>query len=707
MEKLLPISIVTVLMVIWPISGEAEVPMDHLFNYIRDKMSVFKVNIIAPTFRDRSPLANGIVHETNKNFISNNLNYDNLTLIQDPVLLEDRMKIYGFEKIFERNALTMGIIECKNGSSVMRDMFTMLKYFHALNPLTRGKYILNLITKERVNLTSFFQRAWSQDFLDLTVLEWYQDSSIRPVRAIMIRNSTTVERVIAHSFNPFNDTISREALTRHTVIFPNKVQNLHQFPLTVMTSSYVDAFASDESFTEELCWYLNCTIRNIQKEESQEWLDLSNGKGETRKLGNDIPEIVYDLELSFFSLTYLLRESRLEDFREIHLMAVYIPVTTEDHFYLRRRKTYELIVSHAALVTFGSLVFTAWIFAMWAYLLGFKERNWSFLNILTAQMGGSIERRGRMKLSEMIFQMSIYVATFIIVTFGADHMFGIFILRPTLPEITTLQELAESNVDLVINQDDYILQELQASMIIDDSNLSKILNRTRTHKLPKGFLDFCEQTRSNSFPVDESINLCTVRSDLDVDNVQSDKIWRIDKIRDPLSKIWGILKLERISFYKDTLEALVCKFAEIGLVKKWQDGYNPWEFKVPDEADHSIPESEKDEKVPLQDQLHPTLFIGYILGTCVLVFELIWKRFIEKTEFGRLISAFYRDMHLGPVTRRVETGDPILVVPKILKFKVVPWKFDAAPTQDLTCKIHAAENNVNRVEQGIAEIHQH
>ncbi|KAJ8683367.1 hypothetical protein QAD02_019159 [Eretmocerus hayati] len=682
------------LLVNWPNCEADKNIMDHLFNYIREELSVFKVNIITPTFGDRTPLVDEIIQGTNQNFVSNNLNYENLTLIQDPVLVKDRIETYGFKKVFERNALTMGIIESKNGSSTRRDIFTMLKYFHALNPLTRGKYILNIITDERITLKSFFQKAWSQDFLDLTVLQWIQNSTTDPGKTRMMSNSTVLRLIIAHSYNPFNRTISEETLTRRTEIFQNKLRNLYKFPLTVYIVPYIKGDYRFKHYLEDLCWYLNCEI-NLHA-----W-PKSRGT-----LGNDNSEIVYDLSFPPFFPTH--RASRLEDFDEDNLMNIYLPITKSLHFYLKRRKTYETMVSHAALVTFGGLIFIAWIFSMWAYLLNFKERNWSFLNILTAQMGGSIVHHGQMKLSEMIFQMSIYIATFIILTLGADYMFEIFVIRPTLSDITTIKELADSNIDLVMNLVDYtVTRERESNLINNDSGLSKIFNRTRTHVLYQGYGDFCALYRTGLPYVDESINLCTEYSHNDEFILRSDKTWKINKILDPIVVVTGILRLGKISSYKDPLQAMIYKLAEIGLLKKWDARTNDKRAMI-SRAKYPALKIDEDEEVPLQDQLPPILFIGCILGTVVLIFELIWKRFIEKTKIGKLANAFYRDMYSGSAVGKMSINDPTMPVLERLIFKSVLWKFDAEPIQVSARKIFSgSRDNNHRVQEFVAEIHHH
>ncbi|KAJ8674020.1 hypothetical protein QAD02_005282 [Eretmocerus hayati] len=116
-----------------------------------------------------------------------------------------------------------------------------------------------------------------------------------------------------------------------------------------------------------------------------------------------------------------------------------------------RPKTFKIEILSAPIVTFSVLIFTAFTFDIWARILGFRRPNWSFLNILTVQMGGSIAHRGPMKLSEKIFQMSIYIATFIVVTVGTDYVLQNFVSIPTLTEVRTIQALADLDIDLIVD----------------------------------------------------------------------------------------------------------------------------------------------------------------------------------------------------------------------------------------------------------------
>ncbi|KAJ8674018.1 hypothetical protein QAD02_005280 [Eretmocerus hayati] len=315
------------------------------------------------------------------------------------------------------------------------------------------------------------------------------------------------------------------------------------------------------------------------------------------------------------------------------------------NFHLMREKTYEVKVSLAAIITFGVLIFTAFIFAVWARLLGFRRQNWSFLNMLTVQMGGSIAHQGPMKLSEKVFQMSIYIATFVLVTVGTDFMLEIFVSIPTLTEIRTIQDLADSDIDLVVDHTTYEYFRPEYYLWIrNDPAVKKIFDRLKPARYATEFHhSFCQRPTSNSLSLDESINLCITNSYYENQVMMSDDTYQIDNIQDPIISFMPYIELSDFpSLFKSCFQDMVNRFLEVGIIKIWEGSkmeYHDSEPRISDKA--SIENESEDPKIPLKKQLLPIFVAGSILSFSALICELIWKNFIEKTQFGVLARAFY------------------------------------------------------------------
>ncbi|KAJ8682513.1 hypothetical protein QAD02_018305 [Eretmocerus hayati] len=401
----------------------------------------------------------------------------------------------------------------------------------------------------------------------------------------------------------------------------------------LLTEEY---YHTDMNLIEILCETLNCAMHIIDLKDTNSNIHLTHN--------SSYPP--YGIFLPFDHNPYAPSTSQpeYENLYGQYLTQISIPVPDAFHFHLMRSKEYTREISTTAITAFSVLFFTAFIFSVWTRLLGFKERNWSFLNILTAQMGGSIEHRGKMKLSEMIFQMSIYIATFIVVTAGADYMMQIFISRGELNEIETIQNLADSDITLVMEEFDHmIMKHFFSDFINSDANLQKIYNRIEGRNLDPGKTTFC--FKNNSPMIDESINLCFQRLKFERNILKSDDSLQIDKIKDAIIVSLPVIRLKGIPFFKIHLQALIYRFLQIGLIERLNLLRKRREMFYLNVKQLDLEHVNKDDgkEVPLQDQLQPILVIGFTMGIAMLIFEIIWKRFIEKIELGKLVSAYYND----------------------------------------------------------------
>ncbi|KAJ8682015.1 hypothetical protein QAD02_017807 [Eretmocerus hayati] len=438
------------------------------------------------------------------------------------------------------------------------------------------------------------------------------------------------------------------------------MKDLHEYSLTAVLADYFPLEIA--SFLEMLREYLNFKLRVVSPSEKLgssyvPALGVSHFNGSEQD--NDVI-----VDMSSRSIFLEGNDEIWMKYYKKYLYLIPIPIFNKRHFYLRRPKIYVMDISFAAILAFGGLIFTAFIFAVWAQFLGFRERNWSFLNILTAQMGGSLERRGRMKLSEMVFQMSIYVATFIVVTLGSDYMYEIFILRQELTTIKTMQDLVDSNVNLIMGSVEYSINEEDILNLVKNyRSPSKLLNRIQTRELAPGTSSFCIRSWAESLVIDETVNLCIEYSVFDEFILRSTDDWQVDKIEDPISVSTEILVLTRNPFFKNRLQESMYPLMEAGLFVERQKDVDEYR-RLENGLDQLHLQKNETDKVPFQDQLQPILGIGYAVAFTGFFLELVWKIYIEKTELGRAVHAFYSDSRsnsANSVIRRRQSSRMILV----------------------------------------------
>ncbi|KAJ8682536.1 hypothetical protein QAD02_018328 [Eretmocerus hayati] len=578
-------------------------------------------------------------------------------------LMFNRTNYYGLIMIPERVSLTMGILELEGESGSFNRIANMLENFIFINPLTRGKYLMNIMSEARIDLLRFFRMAWTYKFLDLTIIQWIQMEHT----LVIDSNYTSMAdfRGVVHSYDPLTDTINQKSLTESAEIFPNKLRNMKQFLLFINAPFHLSRgkiMESNDRWTalrdldgvdlmKILFDTLNCSMKILVDSEYSVAAPLVDN---VRIITSDISQRDYHFLLPIYILNVnsftgdewaWTLKYQLEEFP--------IPSSIVSHFHVMLPNIYERQLSFVAILTFGGLFFTAFIFAVWVQFLGFEERNWSFLNILTAQMGGSIEHRGPMKLSEKIFLMSMYVATFIIVTLGSDYMFEIFVLYQKNVEISTIQDLVNLNVDFILDFEDWII----FANLPKDSLLEKFPERIEFRNLDSKSHSFCRLPLTESSILDESINLCITTSDQNRYMMKSNNNFTIHHIKDNIGVSFPLMRTGNPpSVFKLRAEELMYKFREVGILNKLEADNLRSQIRKKGFGRSLQSEKTEDEKVPLQDQLLPIFLVGCTIALLALVGELFWKRFIERTEFGGIVRAFYSDPQQVPVHPRGSTG---------------------------------------------------
>ncbi|KAJ8673616.1 hypothetical protein QAD02_004878 [Eretmocerus hayati] len=588
--------------------------LDNLFSYIEDNVSPYKMNVITEDFSKLSYLGYKIVQKANNRVTSSNYDYDTIAKLEE---IESQSTFDSYVRhTAEGLSLTFGIMELKGGSNVLGEIRTMLQYSPIINPWFRGRHLINIIKNEDIDLEPILKLAWSWDFINVAVIEWNQ---------IFFNNKTmgvsatrNVSDVYVYSYDPSNEIIMKRMLTGHMEMILEEVKDFGGYPLTMHSpeNDHLDDpvedyfrylyFKRDLKFLKSLTEAMNMNLL-VTIDESDYYVRNDRYEPYIQRWRRSQVELpIKDIRKQAINIDITLDEMYEDNHR-----SVYIPRFLSKNFYLRRRKIYEKSISFAAIMTFGGLIYTAWLFATWARILEFKEPNWSFLNILTAQMGGSIQHHGPMKLSEMIFQMSIYVATFIIVTLGSDYMYQIFLLNQEMPEIKTLRDLADANIELIME----VNQHWLVQYTLKDSILEKIDNRIQHQILSPESDLFCFK-QTVTYIIDDTINLCFTDSKGTTFMAKSDNEWQVEKIDDPISVMMVSIKLDdpQVFFIKDSMEKLITRFSETGFLDSWWE-----EFKAPyisNEINQSLSSKiTEDSEIPLQSQLWPVLLVGYFLGS--------------------------------------------------------------------------------------------
>ncbi|KAJ8681123.1 hypothetical protein QAD02_016910 [Eretmocerus hayati] len=640
----------SIVLVIIPHSkaGGDDTVMNYLTKYITQNVSVQKVNLLCESSEESTSLATEFALHLG---VDLSLEISDLELWWRPknASIENLSLTTLMARVSERHNLAMGIIDIRNGVDVFKKLKSQLTLF---KQVSAGQYrcrcLLILINHEWDEFEKFLFYAWSWKFLDLTIIELIRSSPIGPPS--LASKPHEDDTAVVHMYNPFFEKYTKNLLTADTDLFPKKTKDLNGYPLRVRAHTYKELSYKIKNPPElntghdhqlllavadrlNVTAYLYCHIYGCTED------DLSIGAEEEIGRPFDIGSDPDDRRNVYYHSTW--------DHRNLYYgpSFIHLPTLISFNFLFKgliEESQFEL--SKEGLLACGALLLTGVFFASYARVLGFKVKNWSIINITTAQMGGSLENRGPM--SERIYLITMYVTTFIVTTIATDYILEMFTYRKEVNNFKTLEELADSNIPIVMSARDFNFLRHEEG----DPILEKILNRSERVELSDGYGGFCGLNVMYD-KVDDSINLCFVGARDNVPVLKLRGNWYVDRIEEPIQMSIPILVVLGQFYLVNDINLIVVRFKETGFLEYWakQEQRDLISHTIerggdPSLLTESLPadQPETEEAAPLKYQLRAIMVIGSSLSFIALICEIIWSRFLSKTEIGRFMRAFNR-----------------------------------------------------------------
>ncbi|KAJ8688060.1 hypothetical protein QAD02_023855 [Eretmocerus hayati] len=640
------------------------IEMDRVVRYISEKMSVYKVNIISESSRNLSAPADAIVNYLSAKFPSELIDFEELKTVemklQDSYATDDLrhfQQVKSFKNyqrhISERRNLAIVILDVQNDTEMSQRLNEKLSLLDNLTVGFRGKYIFVLISETNHSFKNFLQFAWSWKFLDLTIIELVNG----PINRIRdFNNSIGVSCTGSmHTFNPFIEQYNLTDLNAESIIFPQKLENLDGYTLyvTVTTNSphsypLKDHHEVDTGYdfflTQTLTEILNAKMMMAPHTNNFSlWYMNATSIGAVYNF-----ETLVDFEMYIYYDELRPEPRNSSEFAlEIHYNAARITLPTQVSYYLLLRRPVaepQIELSSEAVLAYTILFVTGVFLATLAGILGFKEKNWSLLNIITAQMGSSLKHQGKMKSSEKFYLITMYIATFIVTSIVTDQMVEIFIYRQETSDFKTLQDLADSDVELILDSMGFD----QLSKMNNHQSLGKILNRSKIIESSDLHGPFCHVSSLYHRDI-EGINLCLWNDRDRIPIPNPERGWYIDRIEEPVEVLRPQLAIPKTNaFFRDRFEVLLQRLFETGFDTYWnrasrRDLISEVTYLGGDPSgliDDSLPKKEDEEDVPLKYQLRVVMLIGAILSILALIGEIIWGGFLRESRFVELINQF-------------------------------------------------------------------
>ncbi|KAJ8670469.1 hypothetical protein QAD02_001728 [Eretmocerus hayati] len=627
--------------------------VNHIANYIRNNLTAHKVNIVIECVQQLSPSANSIIQKVSGGFPSEVFDFKTATKNNSSEL--SQMPLSTIQKmVSERYNLVIGVLEIRSGNDTFKQLKNLSGIVKAFIRDYHSKFLILVLNSKCGEFERFLRAAWTWRFLDLTIIELIESTSNRSTEWFETRNNDTFG--VVHEFNPFFNEYRVQQLTIESVLFPDKSKDFNGYTFRAMVYKYkpqdyiTNRFPTLNTGHDYLMYLailqkLNVTEKSVHYgDEYDEWEVRSSDVGVTYGLG-DVVDFMVEYEDRVMVRSHLDRDYILVG----ESRNIFLPTLVSFHFLVKRQiRSSPMEISKEALLAYAAILLTGIFFASYARVLGFKVKNWSIINIMTAQMGGSLEVHRPMRMSEKIYLIMMYITTFTVTTIATDYMLQIFIYHQKTSDLTTLKELADSNLDFILDETDYeFLRPYE-----HDPDVVKILKRTKPAEVSDGYSGFCGLNVMYG-KVDDSINLCLLSSRDEIPVLRLNGEWYIDRIEQPINTVYPsyFTEFNTLPSLMKNFEFLITRFVETGFTQFWAEQYQR------DLISHTLErggdaslltnreiknDGDTEEPMPLKYQLLAIMLAGASISVFALFCEIILSHLMRETELGNLIQAFKR-----------------------------------------------------------------
>ncbi|KAJ8675141.1 hypothetical protein QAD02_010927 [Eretmocerus hayati] len=595
--------------------------LKYIVDYMKSNLATYQVTLMSTSTEKFESFGSKIVKLVTDEFSSIVINRSGFEKIPKVKSIRNL-----WDRIIDQSKLKIGIVEIHDEQDVLIELEPMILYMMWHSPFFRGKCIILLINGRGQSLEPFLRLAWSNDFLDLTVVEWVNKTQTRTLTA----TETLSSEVFIHIFNPFQDKYTKDRLSNTTDILPCKARNLHGYNFHADprgAPGFGNRKRSDDSEVKPIKYLmdtLNFTMTYAVVNDS------NHGKSPIVALFNR--NTSRGRRIDFRLNSYLSRPSAnfsdvttdMNFFKDFLAMFVYKSSFREYRFSLLQGKITEFRISSNFLTTFVILFAMCLIFLLSSRIMGFDKRIWSLVNIARVMMGGSLEIRRRTRLGEKILLITLYFVSIIMITLTSDELLKMSVSKRDVLQCTTLEELADSRVTLHIEKK---TSEFLSWIGGNDPKFQKIANKSTI---------VSHDDVINAYDHPTSVNLKYLAlSEVPV------QFPRVVKMRSNLYMVYlREVIMPRMEYMPTRLDfplkrrfaEFFLKLSESGLIVHHQmlenfkllNNMNEWGMLWEMYPQYG-PDMDQEEEVSLTQRLLMILVSGYVLASIVLIWEIFFK----------------------------------------------------------------------------------
>lgn len=506
-----------------------------------------------------------------------------------PVLCEDYEKFTNHSILINKNdqnlrqtTLFIIILEIDNNASASEFEKRIDNYFFSLNRKSGARMrpkCLVILTK--VIVKKFFSEIvlkifWKYKYLDVSVLEiWYNNI------------------VQLYYYNPFSEKIFQQLFTIDTNLFPDKLNNLHRYPLKALKSHKNTTNTLNNLLFGEMTKLISETLNTSIKEVS-------------KKMGfkNLNKHFLYFDSYDFFKEPQIVKHNVNIENNENSNVIKYLEVVAVIPIFFNTKYQFQLKENFI----YAGIFIIILIILIWIVNRLFKfNPPWKFINILQITLGMSVINEPKIN-SQRIFFIFIFLSWTIYSVWIYEELTTMFIKQRVEQKFSTLNDIIKLNLTLSFPNSDFKKDFVDAT-----------INSPEVHEKLENAKDNDKECLMKL--IDYKDRICfkyKINVNIQIEKEVKKKLRHKITISDVLGQIPISMKMTRNSLYLRKFDELMLKIIEAGLNIKTYRNYMV----------HLIYSNQKNEEISnegisLIKGLIYFLFTSYLIGIIVFIGEII------------------------------------------------------------------------------------
>lgn len=528
-----------------------------------------------------------------------------------------------FGEKYQREVLKVIIIDAVNSKNTTQELVNSIDFLKNFTAhVRRPKTIIILHVKKNTYLVDFFKYCWSHKFLYVTVIEFIEKQEKRSPFLSSKKNYD----VLAHQYNPFDDSIHSEKFSEKIELFSEKLSDLKKFTLkggVEFEASYLEFQKSDLDLHP-----MKSEIR-VDVEFAKTTLEVMNAKIDfrqmelipSRKHSSNLPKTKYK------NMT-CLRYDEI-DYKIEWMMTVFFPTSVSPSQVSNNAMFGKIHISGSnslLLKQYGSLevqfslilviALALIILCVFALILRtkFNDKVWTIYNITKIFLGVNIRPEPK-KISDRMFFMVLVFVYSVFFTDVIEKTFSVYNYK----EINTLNDVVESGLVPYVNE--RVKHELSMSGIESDRKFAKLsipyFKRPEYAKCIKGLLEEGAQ-KYNCCEIRTKMGMQIAQKFLNNQKFANDDYRLISLIKEAFGPMYKTMFHSSVSPYKPRINQIYQRLLETGIENLWLSKVR----RVPSSKDQDIHSSMI--QMNETNRKSPSSIYMVILGICYAMSILIF-----------------------------------------------------------------------------------